>query len=283
MWRLKTKGVKKVDCPECKHKRCYSRYVSDKGEIAPEEFGLCDRVNHCGYNKRPGREVKAREKLPPPIPTSYTKQAVVDKTLQYRQNRLYGHIKGNFGAQQTNRVFEDYIVGSSQHWEGSTLFWFKDIEQRFRGGMIVQYGENGKRVREPFPHNTWHHKATKNTKYNYNLCLYGEHLIPKYPEKVIAIVEAPKTCLIASLEWPQYLWIATNGLTTLQDYFLAPVKDRDVILFPDRQPDEFNDKTIRIKDYWKRQVPKIKKIARSVRVFEGLFDSEEGTDIADII
>lgn len=278
IWKLQVKNLPKVTCPRC-GKKSLVRYVNEEGCVAPMQYGCCDRKNHCGYNVRPGNII-SNEKIPPLPPVSYTPKELVNK--EYKKNNLYTYLRKRFGAQQVNRVMQEYEVGSSNHWPNSTIFWFKDSYQRYRGGMIIQYGIDGKRVRIPFNHNTYVHKAMKMKDYNYNMCLFGEHLVPG-SSKTIGIVEAPKTALIASIVWPEYLWIATNGLTTLQPYFLTPLEGRDIVLFPDKQPDEFNDNTIRIKDYWEKKIPDISKICKSVNIFNSLFDEKEGTDIADLI
>lgn len=258
-----------------------TRYVNELGQIAPEIYGCCDRKNHCGYNNRPDSNTKPSPiKVPPPLPISYTDPGMVNK--DYKHNNLYLFLKNKFGSQEANKACKMYEIGSSEHWPMSTIFWFKDIEMRYRGGMIIKYNTNGKRVREPFSHNTYVHKALKMQGYNYSMCLFGEHLV-KSSVKTIAIVEAPKSAIIGNIMWPDYLWIATNGLTTLQPYFLEPLKGRDIVLFPDKQPDEFSEQTQWIKDYWIKKIPSLQKICKSVTIFDPLYDTKEGTDIADIL
>lgn len=41
-------------CPECKHKRYFSRYIDTEGAISfPEYVGRCDREQKCGYHLTP--------------------------------------------------------------------------------------------------------------------------------------------------------------------------------------------------------------------------------------
>lgn len=276
-WLLNHKAGKET-CPQCGTKRSLCRYVNENNAVAPMPFGKCDRVYSCCYMALPKQEVKIKEYIPPPKPIDYTSKEIVMPTLT-RKNNLYLSLKEIYGAQRTNKVFRDYEVGSSNHWKGATLFWFKDYDFRYRGGMIVLY-EGCKRVREPFPHHTWEH-SLRDKSYNFKLCLYGEHLL-KTSTNPVGVVEAPKSALICALEMPQYTWVATNGLTTLQDYNMTAVKGRDVWLFPDRQPDEFPENMLWLKDYWKKKVPQIAKIAKSVNIFEGLNGYREGTDMADL-
>jgi len=49
----------------------------------------------------------------------------------------------------------------------------------------------GKRVKEPFNHITWVHKALKQPDFNLKQCLFGEHLLQD-KTKPVAIVESEK-------------------------------------------------------------------------------------------
>ena len=48
-----------------------------------------------------------------------------------------------------------------------------------------------------------------------------------------AVVESEKTALIASLYYPQFIWLATGGLSNLTLQTCRPLKDRRVMLMPD--------------------------------------------------
>ena len=60
------------------------------------------------------------------------------------------------------------------------------------------------------------------------------HLQPS--TKSVAIVEAEKTAVIMSERYPQYLWMASGGLSMLSAEKLLPLSDRHVVLFPDTDP-----------------------------------------------
>ena len=49
----------------------------------------------------------------------------------------------------------------------------------------------------------------------------------------IAIVESEKTAIIASLFFPDAIWLATGGLNNLQSEKTRCLSGREVILFPD--------------------------------------------------
>lgn len=74
-------------------------------------------------------------------------------------------------------------------------------------------------------------------------CLFGGHLLNESPDKTIALVEAPKTAIIASAFFPQFLWLATGALSYLTEERCTALKGRKVILFPDLSRETDNKKT----------------------------------------
>ncbi|WP_394341409.1 DUF6371 domain-containing protein [Salinimicrobium sediminis] len=59
-------------------------------------------------------------------------------------------------------------------------------------------------------------------------CLFGLHLLNSDKQKAIALVESEKTAVIASIAFPQFIWMATGGLMNLK----GPHAD-NLIFFPD--------------------------------------------------
>jgi len=64
-------------------------------------------------------------------------------------------------------------------------------------------------------------------------CLFGEHLLAKYPDRPVSLVEAEKTAVIASLFCPDQVWVATGGCGQLGEEKLATLKGREVTVYPD--------------------------------------------------
>lgn len=69
--------------------------------------------------------------------------------------------------------------------------------------------------------------------FNLVQCLFGEHLLRMYPDKVVALVESEKSALIASGVYPDYIWLATGGKSQLSIDKLKVLQGRTVIMFPD--------------------------------------------------
>jgi len=90
----------------------------------------------------------------------------------------------------------------------------------------------GKRVKEPFNHITWVHKALKLPAFELKQCLFGEHLLQD-KTKPVAIVESEKTAIIASVYLPQFIWLAAGSLTNLNADKCKVLAGRTVTLFPD--------------------------------------------------
>jgi hypothetical protein len=90
----------------------------------------------------------------------------------------------------------------------------------------------GKRIKEPFNHITWAHKALNLKDYQLKQCLFGEHLLKNHNGPV-AIVESEKTAIIASVYFPKLTWVACGSLSNLNQSLLKVLSERSVSLFPD--------------------------------------------------
>ena len=65
-------------------------------------------------------------------------------------------------------------------------------------------------------------------------CLFGEHLLPRYPEGLVVLVESPKNALFGALQHQDLLWLATGSKGMLKRDVLQPLRGRNVIVIPDR-------------------------------------------------
>jgi hypothetical protein len=64
-------------------------------------------------------------------------------------------------------------------------------------------------------------------------CLFGEHLLTRYPNTTVALVESPKNALFGSLVFPKLTWVAAGSKNLLKRKALKPLQGRDVIVIPD--------------------------------------------------
>lgn len=152
---------------------------------------------------------------------------------KYEQNHFITYLLRLFGADITEKLISRYFIGTSKHWEGSTVFWQIDSQGKIRTGKIMLYSSaTGKRIQEPFSHITWAHTVLKQPEFNLKQCFFGEHLL-QGNSKTVAVVESEKTAIIASQYLPCFVWLAVGGLANLSPQRCAILTGRNVILFPD--------------------------------------------------
>ena len=78
----------------------------------------------------------------------------------------------------------------------------------------------------------WVHSVLKAPGFNLKQALFGEHLL-RDNTKPCALVKSEKSAIIASIYFPQFIWLATGSLTNLSEDLSRVLKGRKVILFPD--------------------------------------------------
>lgn len=169
-----------------------------------------------------------------PLPISFIPVGIFKASLRSNEpNHFVMFLKALFGVEVTNELICKYFIGTSKHWNGSTAFWQIDITGKVRTGKIIQYSPlTGKRVKIPFGHVTWVHSVLKTPDFQLKQCMFGEHLLQDRT-KPIAIVESEKTAIIASVYLPQFIWLASGGLSNLNADKCSILKGRNVTLFPD--------------------------------------------------
>ena len=74
----------------------------------------------------------------------------------YEANNFVQFLVNKYGYNVTTRAIEKYFIGTSDHWNGATIFWQIDQNNKIHSGKIMLYDQNsGKRVKEPFDHIYW--------------------------------------------------------------------------------------------------------------------------------
>jgi hypothetical protein len=159
----------------------------------------------------------------------------VSKSLKKNQvNNLVSFLNQQFGNEVADGLVESYKIGSSKQWNGANVFWYIDSNNNVRTGKIMLYDKQyGKRIKEPYNHITWVHNKLNILKENISTCLFGEHLLNIYPNKPIAVVESEKTAIIASVYFPNFIWMAAGGIGNLSYEKIKALKGRGIVLFPD--------------------------------------------------
>ena len=276
------KGNKKYFCPDCNKKR-FVRYIDTvTGDYLPEDYGRCDREIKCTYFLNPytdgyAKMITDQERganlgswKPKPIKrttkspqsTVYIPNDVFNKTLNwYEQNvfiqNLLSRVSFPFDAKDVERVISQYYLGTicNGYRAGAITFPFIDKTGNVRAIQVKQFGQTNHTTGTDFLHSiiekyhlkknealpgwlgAYHKNETKVS------CLFGSHLLSKYPLNPVGLVEAPKTAIYGTLyfgfpEQPEnLLWLAVYNLSSLSLEKCKALHGRDVYLFPDLSKD----------------------------------------------
>lgn len=283
-------GIKTM-CPKCARKACFTRYVDNEGKVEfPDYVGRCDHENSCGYNFTPSMyfdknpQLKPQQSEPmripePPKKPSFIDRSIMESTLKgYHINPLFAFIERSFGRDEAEKLFRLYNVGTSKMWGGSAIFWQVDVDGRVRSGKIMCYNtKTGHRVKEPLARIAWAHSAMKLADFNLGQCYFGEHLLATRTSDKIIIVESEKTAIIGAHFLPEYVWLATGGISNLRPS--EALRGRDVTLIPD----------LGAEDKWSAKLQALQSFCRSVVLSDVISSKatpdqvEAGWDIADFL
>ncbi len=241
-------------CPACNSKELsFSLYVEENTGIplAPN-VGRCNRQKNCSYHYSPasyfkdhGAPVNHKAYTPsyksnPAVKTNSSAISNIPSEMVLRclsskpENHFKTYLKSIFGIGLTESLVSKYLIGTSKHWRGATAFFQKDMNGTIRAGKIMLYdAHTGLRVKDPFNHITWVHTVLKIENCSLKQCLFGEHLLTSHPTKPTAIVESEKTAIICSVYFPQYVWLATGGMSNFSSELFKPLFGRSIFAFPD--------------------------------------------------
>jgi hypothetical protein len=155
----------------------------------------------------------------------------------YGRSNFAVYLRNFVGRRVADELLQRYNVGTSPHWKGATVFWQTDIIGRICTGTVIPYKrKTGKRLKgkDGKSYVNWVHTQFDIPQGNYKTCLFGAHLLPKYPQKTVALVESEKTALIAAHHFPKFLWLACSGSNGLLERKFEALKGRKVLLIPDQ-------------------------------------------------
>ena len=127
---------------------------------------------------------------------------------------------------------------------GKNYYSKKHVDEFFgtevRTGKVMQYNPgDGHRVKDGQASAVnWIHSILKRQRvlaeeWQLSQCLFGEHLLNVYPDKVAVLVESEKSAVIGSALFPGYVWLAAGGKSQLREEKLRVLTGRTVLLFPD--------------------------------------------------
>ena len=296
---------KKFTCPNCNKKRFVRYYNTVEKNYLPETFGRCDRESSCGHFHPPNKEtwkdfysdnpefsrpISNFKPMKPIFLEVLHKAKPIVKGLDYellsqslnQSNIFLEGIKNYYGQEIMEQVKERFLIGSSSYWKGASVFWQLDQEENLRTGKVMLYDHQLKRVKKPYNHVHWVHKILEKqnrlaSDFSLTQCYFGEHQLKHEPLAKVVLVESAKTAILASIHYPEYLWLSTegsHGFTLEKSYALI---GREVYLCPD-----FDD-GCRIR--WKEKAKEISETIPSIR-FQFMNPApsrNDGSDLADLI
>lgn len=260
----------KHQCPKCGDPKSFRWYIDLRtGLPIDPTCGKCDHVNRCGehvpprdyFRMHPEQRDNWQDKHP--VDASWAKvgrhaalaaQQAVNQSAkqkgftlpynlveQYHSNRSdFAHwyfllltLHPGLDPEVAWQAYHDYMLGATQ--DRRVVFWQIDAKGRVRSGKIMAYGNDGHRSGYP----DWIHSylmregKLKSDDWELRQCLFGEHLLSKYPDRDVCLVESEKTALVCSLFHPDKLWLASGGCQGLNAQKLSPLVGRRVTVYPD--------------------------------------------------
>lgn len=141
------------------------------------------------------------------------------------------------------KMIKNYAVGVSR--DGLSVFWQIDEQARVHTGKMMRYKSDGHRDKDSDYNFDWVHSKLfrqhvyNEEEYDYETCLFGQHLLPFCPNAQINLVESEKTALIMATYhggMTQNLWLATGGLQFFDRKHIQVLIDqgRDIVVYPDK-------------------------------------------------
>ena len=289
-------------CPGCGKKHCFTLYVDENGDILDPSVGRCDHESACGYHYTPKEffhdnpdfsagsgdffmrsPIKIKPTLPPKKPLCTIPIHYVDQSVRPATDSTFTTFLSTLFPRETiTSLVEEYRLGTTR--DRSVIYFQIDIKGRCRTGKVMKYNpQTGHRIKDEktagridWIHSMMKRSGTLTPDWELTQCLFGEHLLPKYPGRSIALVESEKTAVICSALMPDYIWLATGGKSQLGDK-LKVLKGRTVTAFPD----------IDGYDYWRTKLAEVKDI--DIRISNLLEERatpqqrEAHIDIADLL
>lgn len=324
-------SVGKSICPACGEKTFvhYIDTMDNNRRVCEDVVGRCDRQEKCCYNYTPTQFFKDiglnnNSVLPSQyfkyVNTTHTTNFSiglsdtnayfdtmdwedVEKSMRYCVNDftlfLYGYLKENTAIIDT--LINDYFIGGvpykfqkineneSKIVGIDVIFWQVDINNMVRTGKSMGYNiRTGKRLHKCI---NWEHRDYAD--YVLKQCLYGEHLITKYPDiQDIWIVESEKTALMVkgylmANNIDNIIVLATGGMEQLNIKKLGIFKDlgKNIMLINDYSQvaaEKWNNISKKARDFYNINIACVCPTLVFKQFFGKLpINRADGSDLAD--
>lgn len=222
-----------------------SRTIQTRNTMNRHSYSLQKYAGTQSRHTCPNCELTAEERIrllskpKPKTPICTIPEAIVTRSVRPEiHSNLTLYLSTILDPVVLEGVIFLYRLGVTK--DRDTIFFQIDTQGRCRTGKIMKYNPStGHRIKdENVPSKiTWVHSLLKARgslppSWTLTQCLFGEHLLPQYPQRKVALVESEKTAVICAALMPSYIWLATGGKTQLGDK-LSVLAGREVIAFPD--------------------------------------------------
>lgn len=271
------------NCPICSKTRFQHFVYKDEDEIAEsssiigQKVGICDNCLYCLYPEE--FEAERRQLLIKYSDDKFCRylkkigEKKVDRTSpdfyisqifalgNNESNSLFiflkkaeypdGKRKSFFSEEQIRLAFRKYCVQTSilPFRKNAAIFWYKPNGYQTLAYRIAQFDEYGHLIKD----RDREYPITKSIDVlrEHKYCFFGRHLIKNEATrgKTICIVESEKTAIIASMVYPDAIWLATSSSWYLNSYNVD-FNTSNVVLFPDLDVHDVNDEDYNLKHDW---------------------------------
>lgn len=276
-------------------------------------YAKMKRGREQGNNRLPRHRFKPKPKtIKPKSEPVFFDFDTFKKTLSsklYQQNTFIQNLLSNvafpFEVDEVTKIIQLYRLGTvaSGYRAGAITLPFIDIKNNVRTIQVKQFDKTNHTIATDFLHSILERYYNKNSsplpkwlaayiKQDKRVsCLFGEHLISKYPLNPIALVEAPKTAIYATLYFgfpdnpDNLIWLAVYNKSSFSIDKLKVLRGRDIYTFPDLSKDgnTFNE--------WQEKAKTIEgKLPGTKFIFSDLLeqlapesDRFNGNDLADYL
>lgn len=239
--------------------RCKEKGISPNDYLAPA--ALADSYQSRSAWRQNNNQTNHNHQQPTPIqpttmqpfttlPTANTIHMIdykwVERFGQGQDSSFHRSVvaSGLLTAEELQAASEIFHLGTTK--DKRVVYWQIDAEGRVRDGKLMAYDEHCHRVK-PGEHDTqssvsWAGYELRqcgllDKDWEATHCLFGLHQLNSRPDDTVCIVEAEKTAVICSQKFKDCIWMAAGGLEQLSLDKLRPLIGRQVIIYPDTDPE----------------------------------------------
>lgn len=263
-------------------------------------------------NWKPQRKRVTPQPTPEPVFFDFDTFKQTLEPERYEKNtfiqNLFYRVKFPFEVDEVTKVIQLYRLGTviKGSWTGAVTLPYIDKKGFVRTVQVKKFDEQNhttvqnkldkvilsglKKENRAVPE--WLAKHIEyGDEYGYFTCLFGEHILSKYPYNPVALVEAPKTAVYSTLyfglpETPESLiWLAVYNKSSFSFDKLKALQGRFVYVFPDLSKDgnTFKEWEAKANEYESR-LPGIHFIfSNLLEQLASERDKSEGNDLADYL